>query len=70
MSTLNVGRTWRTPYLLPEETRGETDCTAERRVAGRLSFRPLVRLGLILLCMFLIWALILIVPVVSGRLSA
>jgi hypothetical protein len=70
MATLDVGRRWRTPYLLPDETRGETDWTAERRAAGRPFFRPLVRLGLILLCMFLIWALILIVPVVSGRLSA
>jgi len=70
MATLDVGRMWRTSYLLLDETRGETDWTAERRAAGRLFFRPLVRLGLILLCMFLIWALILIVPVVSGRLSA
>jgi hypothetical protein len=66
MATLDAGHLWRAPCLSRDNAREEVELTIWRGATARL----LLRLGLILLCTLLIWALILVVPVASGRLLA
>jgi hypothetical protein len=63
---LVAGRAWRTPYLSWEQSREEKEGYIWKAKVGRL----LLKLGLILLCALLIFALILVVPVASGSVLA
>jgi hypothetical protein len=66
MAILTAKGTPRAPYLFFEEDRQE----GEGHVWGKRSRRVLLKLGLIVVCTLMILAVVLVVPVTSGSLSA